>query len=225
MRIGELAEFAGVTVRTIRHYHQSGALPEPPRRSNGYRDYTVDHLVAVLRINQLASSGLSLAQAGAVVADSASATTEEALDEVDQALEARIVALTEQRERLARARAGHHVGLSRVAAALSLKSTDVPTAIVLAHLYKDYPQIDLLADALLEPKLRSALLSMQDQFDAIDEASTDSELEDLAGRVRSMVAEFADELPSLTQEQTHLILTLAERELNDRQKEFVRRQE
>jgi DNA-binding transcriptional MerR regulator len=225
MRIGELAELAGVTIRTIRYYHQARVLPEPPRRSNGYRDYTVDHLVAVLRINQLTSSGLSLAQAGAVAADTSSATTDEALDEVDRALEARIAALTEQRERLARARAGHHVGLSRVAAALSLTSTDVPIAILLAHLYKDHPQIDLLADALVEPKLRSALVSMQERFDAIDETSTDSELEELTVWVRSLLAEFAGELPPLTEEQSQLVLDLVERDLNDRQKAFVRRQQ
>lgn len=113
MRISELAELAGVTVRTVRYYHQTGALPEPPRRSNGYRDYTADHLVALLRISQLTSSGLSLAQAGIVAADSDSSSAEEALDDVDRALETKIAALTEQRERLARARAGHHVGLSR----------------------------------------------------------------------------------------------------------------
>lgn len=225
MRIAELAELAGVTVRAIRYYHQVGVLPEPPRRSNGYRDYTVDHLVAVLKIKQLTSSGLSLAQARAVVADSVSASTDEALDEVDRALEAQIAALTARRERLARARAGHHVGLSRLAAALSLKSTDIPTAILLAHLYRGHPQIDVLAEALLEPGLRAALMSLQDKFDAIDETSTDGELEDLTARARSIVAELAGELPPLTDEQSRLILDVLERDLNDRQKEFVRRQE
>lgn len=225
MRTAELAELAGVTVRTIRYYHQAGALPEPPRRPNGYRNYTVDHLVAVLRINQLTNSGLSLAQAGAVIADSAPASTDEALDEVDKALEAQIADLTERRARLARARAGDHVGLSRVAAALSLNSTDVPVAILLAHLYRDTPQIGLLADALLQPERRSVLESMQHRFDTIDETSTDGELEDLAGRAHSIMAEFADDLPPLTREQTQLLIELIERDLNDRQKDFVRRQE
>ncbi|HJF65313.1 MAG TPA: MerR family DNA-binding transcriptional regulator [Slackia equolifaciens] len=39
MRSKEVAEFAGVTVRTLRHYHQLGILPEPPRSANGYREY------------------------------------------------------------------------------------------------------------------------------------------------------------------------------------------
>lgn len=39
MRSGELAELAGVSVRTLRHYHRIGLLPEPPRTSAGYRTY------------------------------------------------------------------------------------------------------------------------------------------------------------------------------------------
>lgn len=222
MRISELAELAGVTVRTVRYYHQAGALPEPPRRPNGYRDYTADHLVSLLRISQLTDSGLSLAQAGAVAADSDSPSTEEALDEVDRALEAKITDLTAQRERLARARAGRHVGLSRAAAALSLTPADVPVAIALAHLYRDHPQIDAFADALDDPQMRSALVRLQERFDAIDENTGDGELEELMEQAQSLVDEVAGGLPSLTEEQVQVILDLAERELNDRQKDFMR---
>ncbi|MGC2941303.1 MULTISPECIES: MerR family transcriptional regulator [unclassified Brevibacterium] len=85
MRISELAELAGVTVRTVRYYHQVGVLAEPPRQSNGYRDYRADHLVTLLRIGQLTDSGLSLAQAGAMAADcDSSSSADEALDEVDK---------------------------------------------------------------------------------------------------------------------------------------------
>ncbi|EOM77397.1 MerR family transcriptional regulator [Rhodococcus rhodnii] len=211
-----------MTVRTVRYYHQMGALPEPPRRSNGYRDYTSDHLVALLRIGQLTGSGLSLAQAGAVAADYGSSSTEEALDDVDRALEAKIAALTEQRERLARARAGHHVGLSRTAAALSLTPADIPVAVVIAHLYREHPQTEVFADALRDPKMRSDLASLQELFDALDETTTDGELRQLMAHARSLVADVADELPSLTEEQLQVILDLAERDLNDRQKDFLR---
>lgn len=223
MQIGVLAELAGVTVRTLRHYHQACVLPEPRRLSNGYRDYTVDHLVAVLRIRQLVGSGLSLAQAGTVVADSASASAEEALDEVDRALEARIAALTEQRRRLAQARSGRHVGLSRLAAALTVKPTDVPVAILFAHLYADHPEVDLLTDALLTPTLRSALVSTQDRFEALDETSSTSELDDLADEMHRIVAELSQHFPPLPEEKYQLLMTLAERDLNDRQREFMRR--
>jgi DNA-binding transcriptional MerR regulator len=42
MRIGELAQSAGVTVDTIRYYERIGVLPKARRASNGYRDYASD---------------------------------------------------------------------------------------------------------------------------------------------------------------------------------------
>ena len=39
LTIGQLAAYAGVTVRTVRHYHQIGLLPEPERDASGYRRY------------------------------------------------------------------------------------------------------------------------------------------------------------------------------------------
>ena len=50
MRSNEVAKLAGVTVRTLRHYHQLGLLSEPPRRANGYRDYSPADVARVLRI-------------------------------------------------------------------------------------------------------------------------------------------------------------------------------
>ncbi len=58
----QLADLAGTTLRTIRHYHEVGLLAEPERRANGYKSYTVLHLVRVLRIKRLTDLGLSLAQ-------------------------------------------------------------------------------------------------------------------------------------------------------------------
>ena len=67
MRSKEVAEFAGVTVRTLRHYHQLGILPEPPRSANGYREYGAVDVARVLRIKRLASLGFSLEQVGAML--------------------------------------------------------------------------------------------------------------------------------------------------------------
>lgn len=225
MRIAELAELAGVSVRTVRYYHQVGALPEPPRRSNGYRDYTVDHLVLVLRIHQLTSSGLPLATAGELAADPAPGAAEEVLEEADRVLESQIAVLTERRARLAEARAGGHVGLSREAAALTVESADMPPAILLAHLYRDHPQFGRLADALLQPERRTLLMKIQRRFDAIDEHTPDAELEDIAARVQEVLADAADDLPPLREDWLRLVRELVERDLNPRQREFLRSQE
>ncbi|WP_433801099.1 MerR family transcriptional regulator [Actinomycetospora sp. CA-084318] len=58
----ELAELAGTSLRSVRHYHEVGLLPEPERRSNGYKQYGVAHLVRLLRIKRLADLGFSLPQ-------------------------------------------------------------------------------------------------------------------------------------------------------------------
>lgn len=225
MRIAELAEFAGVSVRTVRYYHQVGALPEPPRRSNGYRDYTVDHLVLVLRIHQLTSSGLPLATAGELAADPAPHAAEEVLEEADRMLESQIAVLTERRARLAEARAGGHVGLSREAAALTVESADMPPAILLAHLYRDHPQFGRLADALLQPERRALLMKIQRRFDAIDEHTPEAELDEIAAQVQEVLADAADELPPLREDWLRLVRELVERDLNSRQREFLRSQE
>ncbi|MGO1200906.1 MAG: MerR family transcriptional regulator [Dermabacteraceae bacterium] len=225
MRIAEMAELAGVSVRTVRYYHQVGALPEPPRRSNGYRDYTVDHLVLVLRIHQLTSSGLPLATAGELAADPAPHAAEEVLEEADRMLESQIAVLTERRARLAEARAGGHVGLSREAAALTDESADMPPAILLAHLYRDHPQFGRLADALLQPERRALLLEFQRGVDAVDEHTPEAELEEIAAQVQEVLADAADELPPLREDWLRLVRELVERDLNSRQREFLRSQE
>ncbi|WP_338214233.1 MerR family DNA-binding transcriptional regulator, partial [Halopseudomonas aestusnigri] len=42
MRIGQLAQIAGIDTQTIRFYEQQGLLPPPERQENGYRVYTVN---------------------------------------------------------------------------------------------------------------------------------------------------------------------------------------
>jgi DNA-binding transcriptional MerR regulator len=61
VRIGELSEVTGVTVRTIRYYHQFGLLPVPPRR-DGRRDYDLGHVARIARIRWLAQAGIPLAR-------------------------------------------------------------------------------------------------------------------------------------------------------------------
>lgn len=58
----EIAELAGTTVNTVRHYHRIGLLDEPERRYNGYKQYEVWDLVTLLRIRRLAGLGLPLSQ-------------------------------------------------------------------------------------------------------------------------------------------------------------------
>ena len=48
----QLADLAGVTVRSIRHYHQMGVLADPQRSLNGYKQYQIEDLVRVMQIKR-----------------------------------------------------------------------------------------------------------------------------------------------------------------------------
>ena len=60
MKIGEVAEAAGVTINTIRFYERRGVLPPPERRPSGYRDYTTDIVDRIRLARSLQSVGLTL---------------------------------------------------------------------------------------------------------------------------------------------------------------------
>ncbi|GAA1918849.1 MerR family transcriptional regulator [Streptomyces durmitorensis] len=100
MRIGELAGIVGVTTRAIRHYHHLGLLPEPERRSNGYREYGLRHAVVLARIRRLTELGLGLAEVRDVLADDAGRELAEVLAELDADLARQEAAIRERRERL-----------------------------------------------------------------------------------------------------------------------------
>ncbi|HJI80373.1 MAG TPA: MerR family DNA-binding transcriptional regulator [Eggerthellaceae bacterium] len=99
----DVAYLSGVTVRTLRHYHQIGILPEPPRLENGYRDYGVVDVARVLRIKRLASLGLSLEQIGSILKEERAGEsrtpneTAKLLDDIDNELKTQISQLEERR--------------------------------------------------------------------------------------------------------------------------------
>lgn len=59
MRIGELANTAGITTKALRYYEERGLL-DAPRRTNGYREYDESHLRVVQEIQALQEIGFAL---------------------------------------------------------------------------------------------------------------------------------------------------------------------
>ncbi|HKN03548.1 MAG TPA: MerR family transcriptional regulator [Buttiauxella sp.] len=59
MKIGELSERSGISVRMLRYYEQEGLL-RPKRLQSGYREYDDADEQLVRRIRQLSESGLKL---------------------------------------------------------------------------------------------------------------------------------------------------------------------
>jgi DNA-binding transcriptional MerR regulator len=60
MRTGKLAELAGVSADTLRHYERMGLLPSPPRTTSGYRLYAPEALDRVRMIRRALAIGFSL---------------------------------------------------------------------------------------------------------------------------------------------------------------------
>jgi DNA-binding transcriptional MerR regulator len=110
LTISQLAAYAGVTVRAVRHYHQIGLLPEPERDRSGYRIYDAAAVVRLIRIHTLADAGVPLAR----VQELLDADPEEftgGVQEIDKDLRAEIRRLQDTRKRLARLAGGEHLAL------------------------------------------------------------------------------------------------------------------
>jgi DNA-binding transcriptional MerR regulator len=103
--IGQLARYAGVSTKTIRVYHDKGLLPEPGRDSSGYRRYTAQHAIDLIKIRTLADAGVPLARIRDLNAVSGT-EFRRALHRVDAELTARIHRLRQTRRRLRQLAAG-----------------------------------------------------------------------------------------------------------------------
>lgn len=62
VRIGQVADRAGVTATTVRFYESIGLLPDPGRTPSGYRDYDDEALARLAFIRDAQAAGLTLAE-------------------------------------------------------------------------------------------------------------------------------------------------------------------
>jgi DNA-binding transcriptional MerR regulator len=134
LTISEVAGYAGVTVRAVRHYHQRGLLSEPPRDSSGYRRYAAGDVVRLIRIRTLAEAGAPLARVQELL-DATPAEFGQAVAQIDAELRTKIRELQEHRRRIARLAAGDTLAVPpEVVAYLDkLRATGASDAIVVAE--------------------------------------------------------------------------------------------
>jgi redox-sensitive transcriptional activator SoxR len=107
MRVGEIAERAGVNVETLRYYERRGLLPAPDRTPSGHRRYDEEAVRFLGAIKEAQAVGFTLAEIAEYLrAARRSAAPSEALRmrmaaKIDQ-IDGRIAALRRMREELAR---------------------------------------------------------------------------------------------------------------------------
>jgi DNA-binding transcriptional MerR regulator len=110
LTISQLAATAGVTVRTVRHYHNVGLLPEPERDASGYRRYSAQAAVDLIRIRSLADAGVPLARIDALL-HAHPTEFAAAITDIDAELQRKIDQLTESRRRIAELTSGERLVL------------------------------------------------------------------------------------------------------------------
>src|SRR5579864_4166764 len=109
--IGQLASYAGVTIKAVRHYHKRGLLEEPPRDASGYRRYTAQDAIALVKIKTLAEAGVPLARVKELLAAGPDRFAS-AIIEVDRSLQERAREVRRARERIARLSGGDRLFVS-----------------------------------------------------------------------------------------------------------------
>ena len=131
LTIGQLASYAGVTIRAVRHYHQIGLLPEPERDASGYRTYQAAAVVRLIQIRTLAEAGVPLARVRQLL-DADPETFAAATSEIDRQLRAQIRALQEHRRRIAQLGTGDSLALPKEVVDYldRLRATGAPEAII-----------------------------------------------------------------------------------------------
>jgi DNA-binding transcriptional MerR regulator len=110
LTIGQLAAYAGVTARAVRHYHQIGLLPEPERDASGYRRYGARAVVSLIKIRTLADAGVPLSEIGQMLEADAPAFAE-AVHRIDSHLREEIERLETSRKQIAQLAAGDSLAL------------------------------------------------------------------------------------------------------------------
>jgi DNA-binding transcriptional MerR regulator len=196
LTIGQLADYVGVTVRAIRHYHQRGLLAEPARDSSGYRRYGADAVIDLIRIKTLSDAAVPLARIEEVL-NAEPKQFSDAIAEIDEALATRIRDLKRQRQRIAALDKGDSLFLPPEAVDLldQLRSIGVsPKTVEMERdgwilLMAGSPQrvlkwVTEKRAALADPELQALYLAVDR---ALDWDPADARLEDLADTMVALV--------------------------------------
>ena len=110
LTISQLASYAGVTVRAVRHYHAKGLLEEPSRDHSGYRRYGAHDVVRLIRIRTLAEAGVPLARVQTML-DAEPDAFAASVEEIDRRLQDEVRERQEHRRRIAQLAAGDSLAL------------------------------------------------------------------------------------------------------------------
>jgi DNA-binding transcriptional MerR regulator len=200
LTISQLAAYAGVTVRAVRHYHAKGLLPEPERDHSGYRRYDAAAVVELVRIRTLAEAGVPLSRVRELLAadDREFAV---AVRQVDQRLRAEIRERRRHRARIAELASGESLALPTEVTAYLDRMRELgflqrlieverdSWILIAAQMPDQVPALMAIKQAQIEHEgLRALYL---DLGDLVDCAPDDPRLPELADRVAAFIEALA----------------------------------
>lgn len=195
LTIGQLAAYAGVSPRTVRHYHAVGLLAEPQRDRAGYRRYGADAAVELVRVRVLAEAGVPLSRVRELL-DADPDGFEAGLREVDRRLREEVRERQEHRRRIAGLSAGDSLALPPEAVAYldRLRSLGLPESLV-----RGERDAWILVAAQLPEQMPAYMTDKQQQLDSAENVRFYRELAALLdqgepddGDVRALADRMAD---------------------------------
>jgi DNA-binding transcriptional MerR regulator len=225
LSIGEVARLAGVTTRAVRHYHAVGLVPEPARASSGYRQYRAEDLVALVRVARLRVLGMPIAdiRARITATEMSEMTLSDSLRSLADELDGEIQRLSATRDRLRDLAGSEGFGnpADTLAQALrarrlldaeqELAAAERTAAELLDALHPGGMSgvVDQAAGLLGDREAMTRLAPLIERFRALDDRSSDTELEALA-------ADFASALPRPEHAAPPIDTALVDKLLGDR---------
>ncbi len=212
LTISQLASYAGVTVRAVRHYHAKGLLPEPERDHSGYRRYDAAAVVELVKIRTLADAGVPLSRVRELLV----AGDEEfaaAVEDIDRRLRAEIRERQRHRERIAQLAAGDSLALPPEAVAYLDRMRELgfrerlieierdSWILIAAQMPDETPALMAIKHAQIEHEVVRRLYL--DIGDLVDCAPDDPRLPALADRVAAFIEAAAAEAEAEGMEEEH----------------------
>ena len=201
LTISQLATYAGVTVRAVRHYHAKGLLAEPERDQSGYRRYDAAAVVELIRIRTLADAGVPLSRVHELLAADAEEFSA-AVEDIDRRLRAEIQERRRLRQLVAELAGGDSLALPTEAVAYldRLRELNVPERaiqmerdawiLVAAQIPAQMPALMALKRGQIEDP--SVVAMYLDLVEAADWEVTDPRLPALADRLVALFEQDAD---------------------------------
>lgn len=195
IKVGELAERTGLTVRALHYYEEIGLLVPSQRSAAGHRLYTADDVARLHRISLLRGLGLALEQVAAALAVDEPGTLLALAERHLRSVEARIAEAELLRGKLAalveQLRRGEAASVEQL-----MGTIEVMTMIEKYYTKEQLETLRARADALGPEGMQAAQQAWQDLFAEVRAAIArgadpqEPAVQDLARRWRGLIAAF-----------------------------------